>query len=107
MVQDRQVRKLHMLKTREETLEAAAAKSGMDEKTARKYLRSGMLPSQSRIPHTWKTRKDPFEDVWEDVRKRLGTALNSWESTLLPWPGGRKRNIIRLAQRLKNLMLIS
>jgi len=31
MVQDRQVRKLHMLKTRGETLEAAASKSGMDE----------------------------------------------------------------------------
>ena len=73
MVQDRQVRKLHMLKTREETLEAAASKSGMDEKTARKYLRSGKLPSQSKIPHTWKTRKDPFADVWEDVRELLGT----------------------------------
>lgn len=73
MVQDRQVRKLHMLKTREETLEAAASKSGMDEKTARKYLRSGKLPSQSKIPHTWKTRKDPFADVWEDVRELLRT----------------------------------
>jgi transposase len=72
MVHDRQVRKLHMLKTREETLEAAASKSGMDEKTARKYLRSGKLPSQSKIPHTWKTRKDPFADVWEDVRELLG-----------------------------------
>ena len=74
MVQDRQVRKLYMLKTREETLEAAAIKSGMDEKTARKYLRSGKLPSQSKIPHTWKTRKDPFAEVWEDVRKSLGKA---------------------------------
>lgn len=74
MVQDRQVRKLYMLKTREETLEAAAIKSGMDEKTARKYLRSGKLPSQCKIPHTWKTRKDPFADVWDEVRKRLGTA---------------------------------
>jgi len=62
-----------MLKTREETLAAAAAKNGMHENTARKYLRSGKLPSQSKIPHTWKTRKDPFVDVWEDVRKRLGT----------------------------------
>jgi hypothetical protein len=61
-----------MLKTREETLEAAASKSGMDEKTARKYLRSGKLPSQSKVPHTWKTRKDTFAGVWEDVRKSLG-----------------------------------
>jgi hypothetical protein len=73
MVQDRQVRKLHMLKTREEALGVAAIKSGMDEKTARKYLRSGKLPSQSKIPHSWKTRKDPFAEVWEDIRERLGT----------------------------------
>jgi hypothetical protein len=62
-----------MLKTREETLGTAATKSGMDEKTARKYLRSGKLPSQSKIPHTWKTRKDPFADVWKDIRELLGT----------------------------------
>jgi hypothetical protein len=30
MVQDRQVMRLHMLRTREETLEAAASKSEMD-----------------------------------------------------------------------------
>ena len=59
-----------MLKKRE-TLGAAAAKSGMDEKTARKYLKAGTLPSQMKSPHTWKTRKDPFADVWEDVRKLL------------------------------------
>jgi transposase len=62
-----------MLKTREETLGAAAAKSGMDEKTARKYLRSRKLPSQSKIAHTWKTRRDPFADVWADIRELLGT----------------------------------
>ena len=61
-----------MLKKRE-TLGAAAAKSGMDEKTARKYLKAGRLPSQMKKPHTWKTRKDPFADVWEEVRSLLGT----------------------------------
>ena len=83
MVQDRQVRKLYMLKTREKTLGAAASKSGMDEKTARKYLRSGKLPSQSKIPHTWKTRKDPFADVWEDVRELLGTTPGLEAKTIL------------------------
>jgi len=47
-----------MLKTREEALGAAAAKSGMDENTARKSLRSGKLPSQSKIPHPQENKKD-------------------------------------------------
>jgi hypothetical protein len=61
-----------MLRKRE-TLGAAAAKSGMDEKIAPKYLKAGRLPSQMKKPHTWRTRKDPFTDVWEEVRSLLGT----------------------------------
>jgi hypothetical protein len=43
----------------------------MDEKTARKYRRSGNLPSEMNPPHTWRTRPDPFEEVWEEVRDKL------------------------------------
>jgi hypothetical protein len=60
-----------MLKKKEGTLGGAAANAGMDEKTARKYLKAGTLPSQMKKPHTWKTRKDPFADVWEDARSLL------------------------------------
>jgi transposase len=49
---------------KEKTLSVAAAKSGMDEKTARKYLRKKKLPSQLKASHEWRTRKDPFVDVW-------------------------------------------
>ncbi len=45
----------------------AAIKAGMDEKTARKYLKSGKLPSQMCQAHRWRTRQDPFEDVWSEV----------------------------------------
>jgi transposase len=55
----------------EETLAGAAAKAGMDEKTARKWRDSGMLPSQGKVEHTWRTKPDPFEEVWEEVRARL------------------------------------
>ncbi|MCF6265993.1 MAG: hypothetical protein L3J57_05515 [Desulfuromusa sp.] len=41
MITDNQVRKLMKHLQGEETLEMAAAKSGMDEKTARKYRKSG------------------------------------------------------------------
>ena len=46
----------------------AAAKAGMDEKTARKYIRMGKLPSQVKTPHTWRNRRDPFADVWDEAK---------------------------------------
>jgi len=69
MVTDTQERNLMKLTQTESTL-AAAAKAGMDEKTARKY-RTGRLPSQRRVKHTWRTRPDPFADVWHEVEEKL------------------------------------
>jgi hypothetical protein len=43
----------------------------MSLKTARKYKETGKFPSECKIEHTWKTRKDPFEDVWERKIKPL------------------------------------
>src|SRR3990172_859276 len=48
-------------------LVTAAAKAGMGEKAARKYLRSGLLPSQMKKPRDWRTREDPFVDVWPEA----------------------------------------
>ena len=70
------------------TLASAAAKSGMDEKTARKYLREKKLPSQMKKEHHWRTRKDPFEDVWIKVRHML--ELN---------PGLEAKTIFQFLQR--------
>ena len=67
MITDHQYRRLIMLVNKEKTLSVAAAKSGMDEKTARKYLKEQKLPSQLRSSHQWRTRKDPFAEVWEEV----------------------------------------
>lgn len=71
MVTDNQVRLLMKFYHTERSLYRASAKAGMDEKTARKYLRSGKLPSELKVPHMWRTRKDPFEEVWDDVRFKL------------------------------------
>ena len=56
MVTDAQVRRLMKLMQKEDTFALAAAKAGMDEKTARKYRRSGQLPSQLKPRHTWRNR---------------------------------------------------
>ena len=49
----------------------AAAKAGMSEPTARKYARSGRVPSAVKAPHTWRTRPDPFVEVWPEVEALL------------------------------------
>ena len=67
MVTDRQIRRLMMLIKKNETLSQASSKAGMDEKTARKYLRAGKLPSQMCSAHQWRTRSDPFEAGWGEV----------------------------------------
>lgn len=71
MVTDQQVRKLMKLVKTEKSFSSAAAKAGMCEKTARKYARSGQLPGASAAPHTWRTRADPFAEVWEEVAALL------------------------------------
>ncbi|WP_184133210.1 IS21 family transposase [Paraburkholderia atlantica] len=62
-ITDQQVR-LYMSKRKHHTQEVAAAKSGMSSRTARRIERDGRLPSQK--PHRdWRTRPDPFAEVWE------------------------------------------
>ena len=71
MVTDRQFRRLRKLLQTESTLTNAADRAEVDEKTARKYRDSDLLPSQRRVPHTWRTRQDPFQDVWPDLLELL------------------------------------
>ena len=71
MVTNQQVRRLFKLTQTEKNFGMVAMKAGMGEKTARKYRRTGKLPSDLKQEHTWRTRKDPFEDVWEGMKSML------------------------------------
>ena len=71
MVTDQQVRRLMSYLRQSRPLAVAAAKSGMDEKTARKYRRIGKLPSETSRPRSWRTRPDPFAEVWAEVETQL------------------------------------
>src|SRR4051794_24386773 len=71
MVTDRQFRRLRKLIQIENTLANAADRANIDEKTARKYRDSDVLPSQRRAPHAWRTREDPFQDVWTELEAQL------------------------------------
>jgi hypothetical protein len=72
MVTDPQVRKLRRLEQQGMGKERAALKAGMDPKTARNYRRLGKLPSEvKRMDRNWRTRTDPFADVWPQVQELL------------------------------------
>jgi hypothetical protein len=74
MVMDRQVRRLMSLLQTGQSLLFCADKVGMDRETARKYRDAGRLPSELRPEHGWRTRDDPFVEVWAWVAEQL--ALN-------------------------------
>jgi len=57
----------------EQTQEIAAAKAGMDVKTARKYLRARRLPSEMKKERHWRTRQDGFAAVWPEISMQLST----------------------------------
>jgi hypothetical protein len=104
MVNDKQVRRLMKLRKTEETLAGAAAKAGMDEKTARKWLRLGRLPSQCRVERNWRTRRDPFEAHWEEIEKILKRAPTVLVTTLFDhlcrqYPGQFREGQLRTLQR--------
>jgi hypothetical protein len=52
----------------------SSMKSGMTRKTGLKYLKLGKSPGELKKPHTWRTRKDPFADVADEIDEMLGNA---------------------------------
>ena len=71
MKTDAEVRLLMKERTNGRTQEQAAAKAGMSVRTARKYERTGKLPSQLKQPRTHRTHPTPFADDWPWVTEQL------------------------------------
>lgn len=49
----------------------AAVRAAISESTARKYARLGQMPSEVARPHTWRTRPDPYAEVWPEIEALL------------------------------------
>lgn len=82
VVTDQQVKKLRSELEKHGQVGRAAMKAGMDRKTARKYLKAGKLPSELKAPRTWRTRPDPFEEIWPEVESALSDAPELESKTL-------------------------
>ncbi len=85
MVTDGQVKELRRLLNTGKSLTTAARMSEMDEKTARRYRDDDRLPSQRRPERNYRTRTDPFADVWSDVQERLEGEPKLQAMTLFGW----------------------
>lgn len=88
----------------ESTQEVAAAKAGMDVKTARKYLADRRLPSEQKPDRTWRTRPDPFDRVWDEVREQIDAnpgleAKTLFEALQRQYPGEFADGQLRTLQR--------
>lgn len=104
MVTDEQVRLLMRHLRNGKGLAVSAARAGMDEKTARRYRRAGRLPSELRAEHDWRTRSDPFESVWEQMRPLLKSEPGLEAKTLFDdlqrrYPGRFSDGQLRTLQR--------
>jgi hypothetical protein len=92
------------LDKKEKSKAVAAAKAGMDEKTARKYRRIGKLPSQVKKQHDWRTRPDPFVTIWDEAKGYLDTNPGLEAKTLFEYfqrehPGEYADGQLRTFQR--------
>ena len=85
MVTDGQVKELRRLLDQGRTLASAARMTEMSEKTARDYRDDERLPSQRKEARNYRTRVDPFADVWDQVQNRLRDEPRLKAVTLLGW----------------------
>jgi hypothetical protein len=82
----------------------AALRAGMHRNTARRYVVSGKLASESVAPRRWRTREDPFAEDWAQVAARLKAAPSLeakalFEDLVRRQPGRYEPGQVRTFQR--------
>ena len=84
-VTDAQVQEVRRTLNQGGSLHLAAMKAGMDPKTARKYRDLDQLPSEVQRRHDWRTRVDPFAEVWPQLQEMLRCEPTLQAKTLGEW----------------------
>ncbi len=104
MVTDPHIRRLRRPDQQGLSKSQTAAKAGIDDKTARKYRRLGKLPSEVPMQHSWRTRSNPFAEVWPRVEEQLTLNPGLEAKTVFDWlqrtyPGRFADGQLRTLQR--------
>lgn len=102
MISATQNRRLCKMINEGNTLKSAAAKAGIDPKTARKYI-SIDGPEQT-ANHNWRTRTDDFADVWTEITAMLTAQPRLEAKTIFSflvkkYPGQFQEGQLRTLQR--------
>lgn len=103
-VTNQQVRILMKELHRGTKLEAASAKAGVCRQTGAKYKRLNRLPSELKKARHWRTREDPFEEVWPEIEEKLKEDEGLEATTVFDWlveeyPGRYQAGQLRTLQR--------
>lgn len=85
MITNGRVKELRRLLDAGRTLGDSARMAEMSEKTARKYRDTDGLPSQQSSDRNYRTRIDPFAEVWPIVEQRLEVEPRLKAKTLFEW----------------------
>lgn len=102
---DAQVRLMMKERTTGRSQEQAAVKANVkSRKTMAKYERVGQLPSELKQPRSYRTRADPFAEVWPEVEQMLQVTPELEAKTVFAWlceqrPGQYQAGQLRTFQR--------
>lgn len=104
MKRDGEIRLLLEERRKGASQKLAAARSGMSERTARKYEQAGTLPSQMKKPRVHRTRANPFDADWPWVEAQLQRDPALQTKTLFAllcqaYPGRYQESQLRTLQR--------
>src|SRR5277367_957141 len=82
-VTDRQVRRYMDSRKDGHTQATAAARAGFSERTGRRVDDAPVLPSQRDRTRRYRTRQDPFAEVWREELVPMLTVVPSLRATTL------------------------
>ena len=82
MITNQQYKRLMSEYKKTDSISESALKADIDRHTARKYIEAGKSPPELQVPHAWRTRPDPLEEIWPEVVAMLRDAPELEAKTL-------------------------
>lgn len=89
MITTHQIKRLVLEHNRTGNMSKSALKAGLSRKTARKYLNLSDPFDPERKVRTWRTRADPFAEIWAEVQEMLRQAPGLEAGSLFEYLQGR------------------
>jgi hypothetical protein len=82
MITNQQYKRLMSEYEKTGSVSDSAMKADVDRHTARKYIEAGKRPAELQAQHTWRTRQDPLDKIWDPVAAMLRNAPELEAKTL-------------------------